>query len=418
MTTLHTLIIGAGLSGLTCGIALAKTGRRVTIVSAAPSTLQLNGGSMELLGCIDGQEVTSPIEAIARLPHDHPYQKIGTENIASLALEAQRLLDDAGATLTGDPQHNHWRITPLGVTKPAWLSLRGMATTASSDRLPWQHLTVLNLKGFVDFPIHIMAHNLAQLGCQVTVRDIEVDSLSQPRRSAAEMRAVNLARTIGVGSKLRHLAEAINQACAGDEVVLLPAIVGLEDDYPVNLLRRWVTVPLHFLATMPPSVPGTRMAALLRHYFKMLGGKFLTGESVGCVKLADHHITAAYTVKSPGIPITAQHYVLATGSLLSQGLVATRDAIIEPLMGLDVDAPSGRDNWSRYGLMGDQPFMHCGVLTDTALHPLKAGTTIDNLHAIGSILAGHNPLTMGDGHGVDLLTALSVAHQLTSATFA
>ena len=40
MTTLHTLIIGAGLSGLTCGIALAKTGRRVTIVSAGPSTLQ------------------------------------------------------------------------------------------------------------------------------------------------------------------------------------------------------------------------------------------------------------------------------------------------------------------------------------------------------------------------------------------
>ena len=414
MTTLHTLIIGAGLSGLACGIALAKTGRRVTIVSAGPSTLQLNGGAMELLGCVDGQEVTSPIEAIARLPLDHPYQKIGAEHIATLALEAQQLLGDAGVTLTGNARQNHWRITPLGVLKPAWLSLRGMATATRPDRLPWQHATLLNLKGFVDFPIHFVAHNLSLLGCEVTVRDIEVESLGLPRRSASEMRAVNLARTIGVGSKLRHLAEAINRVCDGDEAVLLPAIVGMEDDYPVNLLRRWVTAPLHHLATMPPSVPGTRMAALLRHYFKMLGGKFLTAESVGHVKLADHHIAAVYTAKSPGIPITAQHYVLASGSLLSQGLVATRDAIVEPLMGLDVDAPACREQWSHYGLMGDQPFMRCGVLTDAALRPLKDGTAIDNLHAIGSILSGHNPLTMGDGHGVDLLTALSVAHQLTT----
>lgn len=414
MTTLHTLIIGAGLSGLVCGIALAKTGRRVTIVSAGPSTLQLNGGAMELLGCVDGQEVTSPIEAIARLPLDHPYQKIGIEHIATLALEAQQLLGDAGVTLTGNARQNHWRITPLGVLKPAWLSLRGMATSPMPDRLPWQHATLLNLKGFVDFPIHFVAHNLSHLGCEVTVRDIEVESLGLPRRSASEMRAVNLARTIGVGSKLRHLAEAINRVCDGDEAVLLPAIVGMEDDYPVNLLRRWVTAPLHHLATMPPSVPGTRMAALLRHYFKMLGGKFLTAESVGHVKLADHHIAAVYTAKSPGIPITAQHYVLASGSLLSQGLVATRDAIVEPLMGLDVDAPACREQWSHYGLMGDQPFMRCGVLTDAALRPLKDGTAIDNLHAIGSILSGHNPLTMGDGHGVDLLTALSVAHQLTT----
>ncbi|MBR1475296.1 MAG: glycerol-3-phosphate dehydrogenase subunit GlpB [Muribaculaceae bacterium] len=413
MTTLHTLIIGGGLSGLTLGIALAKTGRRVSIVSAAPSTLELNGGSMELLGCVDGQTVAQPIDAIARLPKEHPYSKIGPEQCALLALEAVRLLGDSGIHMDGSAECNHWRITPLGVTKPAWLSLRGMATATQPHCLPWSRATLVNLPGFMDYPIHLVAHNLSLLGCDIMVRDIEVEGLSRPRRLASEMRAANLARTIGTGSKLRRLAEAINQTCRDDEAVLLPAIIGLEDDYPSGLLRSWVSAPLHFLATMPPSVPGTSMAGQLRHYFKMLGGKFLSAETIGRAQLTDGHVTALYTAKSPTIPITAEHYVLASGSLMSQGLLATHEAIIEPLFGLDVDAPDGPDQWSRYGLLGDQPFMRCGVLTDARLHGLKDGKPIDNLHVIGSILAGHNPLTMGDGHGVDLLTALSVAHQLT-----
>ena len=88
------------------------------------------------------------------------------------------------------------------------------------------------------------------------------------------------------------------------------------------------------------------------------------------------------------------------------------DSIVEPLFGLDVEAPAEREQWSHYGLMGDQPFMHIGVLTDPALHAMKSGQAIDNLQAIGSILAGHNPLTMGDGSGVELLTALAVAHDI------
>ena len=413
-TPLNTLIIGGGLSGLTCGIALAKTGRRVAIVSAAPSSLQLNGGAMELLGCVDGKEVTRPLEAIASLPPEHPYQKVGADRCARLAIEAKQLLDDTGIYTTGSAERNHWRITPLGVTKPAWLSLRSMATCDTPDRLPWKRVTLLNLQGFIDFPIQFVAHNLSQLGCEVIVRDIMVERICQPRRTASEMRAANLARTIGTGSKLQELADAINKASTADEVVLLPAITGMEDDYPVMQLRRRVKASLHFLATMPPSVPGTRMATMLRHYFKMLGGTFLAGDTANCVEMADGHVAGIRTAKSPDRPLVAEHYVLATGSLMSQGLVATTEGIVEPLFQLDVDAPAEREQWSHYGLMGDQPFMHFGVLTDATLHALKDGEPIDNLHVIGSILAGHNPLTMGDGTGVELLTALAVAHKIIS----
>lgn len=407
-----TLIIGGGLSGLSCGVSLAKTGRRVAIVSASPSALQLNGGAMELLGCVDGQEVLHPLEAIASLPLEHPYHKVGVHRCGALADEAKQLLADTGIHTIGTATQNHWRITPLGVTKPVWLSLRGMATSDLPNRLPWKQVILLNLQGFIDFPIEIVAHNLSQLGCEVMIRDIMVERICQPRRTAAEMRAANLARTIGASSKLQELADAINQASTADEVVLLPAITGMEDDYPVMQLRRRVNASLHFLATMPPSVPGMRMATMLRHYFKMLGGTYLDGDSACRAEMSDARVTGVHTAKSLSTPLVAKHYVLATGSLMSQGLIATSDSIVEPLFGLDVDAPSEREQWSHYRLLGDQPFMHFGVKTDSTLHGLKGGKRIDNLHVIGSILAGHNPLTMGDGQGVDLLTALAVAHDI------
>ena len=43
---MDTVIMGGGLSGLTCGIALAKRGQRVTIVAGGQSTLMVNGGAI------------------------------------------------------------------------------------------------------------------------------------------------------------------------------------------------------------------------------------------------------------------------------------------------------------------------------------------------------------------------------------
>ena len=82
---MDTVIMGGGLSGRACGISLAKRGKRVAIVASGQSTLLFNGGSMELLGHVDGKAVANPLEAIATLPQSHPYSKIGADSIASLA---------------------------------------------------------------------------------------------------------------------------------------------------------------------------------------------------------------------------------------------------------------------------------------------------------------------------------------------
>lgn len=410
-----TIIIGGGLSGLCCGITLAKAGQRVAIVSAGQNTLHFNGGSMELLGNMDGTEVERPLQVIESLSDNHPYRKIGVSWCAALATEAQNLLSDAGIAMQGNAEQNHWRITPIGMTKPAWLSLDGMATSPSGSNLPWKHVTVLNLNGFIDLPIDFLTHNLTQQGTNVTIKDIKCDFLANARRSATEMRATNLARVLTSTSKVSQLAEAINEATGNEEVVLMPAVIGLDDRNVIDMLKAQVKAPLQFVATMPPSVPGTRMATLLKHYYKMLGGTYLMGDTACQCAIEDSCVKQINTAKLQDMPLRAAHYVLASGSFMSQGLMSTPERIYEPLFGLDVDAPADRENWSKYGLLGDQPFMGCGVVTDERFHAIKDGKVIANLYAIGAVLGGHNPVVMGDGTGVDMLTALAVAHHILQA---
>lgn len=411
-----TIIIGGGLSGLTCGIALARAGQRVAIASGGQSTLHFYSGSMELLGSDGkGNEVTHPLEAIDALAPEHPYRKIGADRAAQLAAQAKSLLADTGIKTVGEAACNHYRLTPMGVTKPAWLTLERLVTTDHADRLPWKQVAVVNLAGFIDFPIDFMLDGLTRLGCDARVMDVSLPALRKARRSATEMRATSLAKVFANSQSVWQLATSINEAFpSGVEAVLMPAVMGIENDDVCDKLKAQVQKPLHFLATLPPAVTGVRLGAALRHYFQMLGGRYLLGDTASQAVLDGDSVTELKTTKLQAIPLQAEHYVLATGSFMSRGLESNLDRIYEPLLDLDVNAPEQREQWSHYGVMGDQPYMSVGVLTDEHFHPLKQGTPLRNVYAVGQLLAGHNPLVMGDGTGVSMLTALAVAETIIS----
>ena len=409
---MDTVIMGGGLSALTCGITLAKHGKRVAIVASGQSTLLFNGGSMELLGSIDGQEVTAPLEAIATLPDNHPYRKIGTERIASLANEAKQLLDDAGINMEGRPDANHWRITPMGVAKPAWLTLSDHMRIDDLSHLPAKRVALMAIRGYLDQPNSMLAQGLRSLGMEVKVVEFTTSDITSLRRSPSEMRATSLAKHLMSNSALQRVAEQINALATEADLVLLPSVLGQNDDNDFRTLQSMVNKPLRLVATLPPAVAGMRMQAQLRHYFRMLGGTYLMGDTAVSGTFDQDRLTAVTTAKLGDMPLKADHFVLATGSFVSRGLMADYERVYEPVLGVDVDADADRECWTRFGVLNAQAYTQYGVATDNSLRCLIEGKPITNLRAIGSVLSGHDAIKMGDGTGVSMLTALAAAHDI------
>ena len=409
---MDTVIIGGGLSGLTCGIALAKRGKRVAIVASGQSTMLFNGGSMELLGNIDGKPVTAPLDAIATLPQDHPYSKIGSENIASLADRAKQLLNDAGINIDGAAAANHWRITPMGIAKPAWLTLNDHLRIDDLAALPAKRLALMSIRGYLDQPNAMLAQGLRDLGFEVDVIEFTTDNITALRRSPSEMRATSLAKHLGSNNALQRVADQINSLATEADMVLLPSVLGQNDDADIQTLQSMVKKPLHLVATLSPAVAGMRMQTQLRHYFRMLGGNYLMGDTAVSGTFEGDKLTAITTAKLAEMPLRADQFVLASGSFISRGLSSDYERVYEPVLGVDVDADSDPDKWTCFGVLQPQAYSRFGVATDNQLRCLKQGKTITNLHAIGSILSGHDAVKMGDGTGVSLLTALAVADHI------
>ena len=409
---MDTVIMGGGLSALTCGITLAKHGKSVAIVASGQSTLLFNGGSMELLGSIDGQEVTAPLEAVATLPDNHPYRKIGTERIASLASEAKQLLDDAGINMEGRPDANHWRITPMGVAKPAWLTLSDHMRIDDLSHLPAKRVALMAIRGYLDQPNSMLAQGLRSLGMEVKVVEFTTSDITSLRRSPSEMRATSLAKHLMSNSALQRVAEQINALATEADLVLLPSVLGQNDDNDFRTLQSMVNKPLRLVATLPPAVAGMRMQAQLRHYFRMLGGTYLMGDTAVSGTFDQDRLTAVTTAKLGDMPLKADHFVLATGSFVSRGLIADYERVYEPVLGVDVDADADRECWTRFGVLNAQAYTQYGVATDNSLRCLIEGKPITNLRAIGSVLSGHDAIKMGDGTGVSMLTALAAAHDI------
>ena len=409
---MDTVIIGGGLSGLACGISLAKRGKRVTIVASGQSTMFFNGGSMELLGCVNGKTVEKPLEAIASLPESHPYHKVGVDRIASIAERVKLLFSDSGIDMTGSANANHWRITPMGIAKPAWLTLNDHLRIDDLNQLPAKRLALMCIRGYFDQPNSMLAQGLRNLGFEVDMIEFTTDDITALRRSPSEMRATSLAKHLVSNNALQRLADQFNNLAGNADMVLMPSVFGQSDSSDFQTLQARTNKPLRLVATLPPSVAGMRMMKQLRHYFKMLGGTYLMGDTALSGTFDGDRLTSITTAKLADMPLKADNFVLATGSFISRGLKADFERVYEPILGVDVDADADPEQWTRFGVLQPQAYFGYGVATDSQLRCLKQGKPIQNLRAIGSVLSGHDAVKMGDGTGVSLLTAIAAADQI------
>lgn len=405
----NTIIIGGGLSGLLAGISLTRKGQSVAIISAGQSALHFSSGSFELYGNSE-----NPLEGIATLPEEHPYKKIGLERVEKYTNQVKDIFAEARIKCSGEVTKNHYRLTPIGMMKSAWLTLDDYACFESEKKMPWRRVALVNFDGYLDFYPKFLESGFAKRGVECDVHTISLPELEHLRESSTEMRATNIARVM-TGEILKKVANLLKSLIGDAEALFMPAAFGLFDNEAVEVLRSLLRVPLYFIPTMPASVPGVRTQIQLRQLFQRLGGIYMLGDNVTEGRIENGHLRAIKTENHGDMELIAENFILASGSFFSHGLIASQDSIFEPVFGLDIKADAQRSEWYDKDLYAHQPYMGYGVMTDNRLRCQKAGQTIENLYAAGSVLASQNAIEEGTGGGVAITTALAVAEEILNA---
>ncbi len=401
------IIIGGGLCGLTAGIQLASQGKKTAVVSSGQSALHFNSGSFGLLGDVNEKVVTNPIEAIASLPSEHPYSKIGAPSVEKLATEAKTLLNNAGITTSGDATANHYTLSAFGVSMPTWLTME--CYPEMTEKTPsFKKVLAIAFKGFLEAYPTFIAENLSKEGIAVRVETIDLECIAKLRKSNFDMRTITVAKHFN-DEAVEELASKINALAQDGETVLIPAIVGFKSAAQISKLKELVKVPFNFIPTIPVSLAGVRSQNLLEKYFEQVGGTFLLGDKIEKGVIENGKVKYLVSTNLGEDHLEADTYILAAGSLFGEGIQSNPKGFYEPIFGLDVKSPENRDEWYDENFFAPQPYMAFGVNTDADLHPTKDGKAIENLYAAGSILAGCNSLAENSGAGVAMITALYVA---------
>ena len=413
------IVIGGGMAGLSAALRLAEAGQKTLLMASGQSALHFSSGSVDLLESEGDPRAALP--AFMAAHPDHPYSKVGMQNIEGSLADLQRHCAEEGLPLMRQ-EHNHQRLTPIGTLKATWLSPDTCA--CMTDAPAPDAILLATLEGFRDFHPALAAANLATHArfahSRILTGEIRLPQLAQFSRNPHEFRSADIARLFdkqGPGQQdlLADLAREISRMVQGCGVpgcrhIVLPACLSLGLVGPrLSELERRTGCTIKEVATMPPSLIGMRMQEALKRRFMALGGTFLTSERVLGARYDGDKVIGVHSQHGEDQLFEADHFVLASGSFFSRGLESRLGGIREPIFDADVLSLAERDAWAGRRLFDHHPFMGFGVKTDERLRVLRGGRPLTNLYGAGSVLAHYDPIKEGSGSGVAVATGWQAA---------
>ncbi|WP_324018900.1 glycerol-3-phosphate dehydrogenase subunit GlpB [Aeromonas caviae] len=413
------IVIGGGMAGLSAALRLAEAGQKTLLMASGQSALHFSSGSVDLLESEGDPRAALP--AFMAAHPDHPYSKVGMQNIEGSLADLQRHCAEEGLPLMRQ-EHNHHRLTPIGTLKSTWISPDTCACV--TDAPAPDAILLATLEGFRDFHPALAAANLATHArfahSRILTGEIRLPQLAQFSRNPHEFRSADIARLFdkqGPGQQdlLADLAREISRMVQGCGVpgcrhIVLPACLSLGLVGPrLSELERRTGCTIKEVATMPPSLIGMRMQEALKRRFMALGGTFLTSERVLGARYDGDKVIGVHSQHGEDQLFEADHFVLASGSFFSRGLESRLGGIREPIFDADVLSLAERDAWAGRRLFDHHPFMGFGVKTDERLRVLRGGRPLANLYGAGSVLAHYDPIKEGSGSGVAVATGWQAA---------
>ncbi len=413
------IVIGGGMAGLSAALRLVEAGQKTLLMASGQSALHFSSGSVDLLESEGDPRTTLP--AFMAAHPDHPYSKVGMENIEASLADLQRHCAEQGLPLVHN-ETNHQRLTPIGTLKRTWLSPDTCACVTDAP-IP-DALLLATMEGFRDFHPALAAANLAThprfAHCRVLTGEIRLPQLAEFSRNPHEFRSADIARLFDKQSGGKHplvaeLAREISRMVQESGVpdcshIVLPACLSLGLVGPrLAELEQRTGCTIKEVATMPPSLIGMRMQEALKRRFMALGGTFLTSERVLGASYEGDKVIGVHSQNGDDQLFEADNFVLASGSFFSRGLESRLRGIREPIFDADVLSLEERDAWAGRRLFDHHPFMGFGVKTDDKLRVLRGGKPLTNLYGAGSVLAHYDPIKEGSGSGVAVATGWQAA---------
>ena len=407
-----TVVVGAGLAGLTAALRLTEHGQRVLVVARGVGATHLAPATVDVLGYLGDARVENPASSVATLvasSRDHPYGHISADQLAA-ALDW--FTTRAGALgYAGGLEENLLLPTALGVPKPSALAPR---TMSGGDLRAGGRFVFVGFKGFKDFHPTLIADNLARarLPAPVAARALE---LELPAGRRVDMSGRVIAGQFDTENLSEWLITALQNRVEPDERIGVPAVLGLRRaDETWQKLETRLGRKVFEVATLPPSIPGIRLFDALASALRASGTRIVLGVRAVGARTNGGRIEAVDVANATG---TVSHrtdaMVLASGGFASGGLEldsfgATRETVFDlPLIGMP---ETDRVRFAP-GYFDAQPLSAAGVGTDDQFRPVDASgrPVYTNLHAAGAILGGAVPWKEKSGTGISVATGYAAA---------
>lgn len=409
--TYDTVVIGAGVAGLTAALRLAEAGQRVAVVAKGVGATHLAPATIDVLGYAP-QGVQSPAWALPRFVDAHPNHPYA--RLAPWVLEASiRWFGERVGTYDyiGGLGENYLLPTAVGVPKPSALVPE---TMAAGDLRRGGRFAFVGFGALKDFYPSYLADNLnhAQLQRSVSARAITIDP---PVGGEADVGALAFARRFEDPEFREAVVRQLEAEVEPGEAIGFPAVLGIDGARNVWLeLQQALGRPVFEVPTLPPSVPGIRVFRALTAAIRRYGGRVVIGAPVVEVEAGDRRVAGVAT-GGEGRPARycARSFVLATGGLASGGMAMdSYGKLRETVFGLPLEGlPRRGEAQFLPGYFDRHPASRVGVAVDQRFRPIDpAGSAVyENLHVAGATLAGAEPWREKSGDGISLSTGYAAA---------
>jgi glycerol-3-phosphate dehydrogenase subunit B len=411
---LDLLVIGAGLAGLTAALRAVEAGLHVKVIAKGMGSLHWATGAIDLLGYVgvEDRAVTSPWARMAELDAEHPYRRLGEARIRQALTWFQQSAAAQPLGYTGNSDSNVLTPSPAGAWRPTYLTPAGQrAGVAVNDR----PMVIVGFQGMRDFYPHLIARNLSAQGQAVRAVLLPWSVLSAQR----DRNNVHLAEAVDDPRTQQRLVDALKLVVKPGERVGLPAILGRHAHPQIlTALQDGLKTDIFEIPTLPPSVPGIRLATALRHALEARGARVEIGmEAIGFH--AEGGVVQWVETATSARPLKhrARVFLLATGGVLGGGFFSNDTGRFwESVFDLPLTVPQDRKQWFRPRFLDPQgqPVFRGGVTVNAALQPVDAAGNVlyANLWAAGGLLAHMDPILERSLEGVAIATGVAAAEKV------